>query len=68
MRWPTEGRDAGALQAYLGHCNIQHTVRYTELSPARFKNFRLNSLMRMSEEAGKFERLWGFPDREWRNV
>jgi hypothetical protein len=28
-----------ALQAYLGHRNIQHTVRYTELSPTRFKNF-----------------------------
>ncbi len=28
-----------ALQAYLGHRNIQHTVRYTELSPERFKNF-----------------------------
>jgi hypothetical protein len=28
-----------ALQAYLGHKNIQHTVRYTELSPTRFKNF-----------------------------
>jgi len=27
------------LQAYLGHKNIQHTVRYTELSPARFKDF-----------------------------
>ena len=26
-------------QAYLGHRNIQHTVRYTELSPTRFKNF-----------------------------
>jgi hypothetical protein len=26
------------LQAYLGHRNIQHTVRYTELSPTRFKN------------------------------
>ncbi len=26
-------------KAYLGHRNIQHTVRYTELSPARFKNF-----------------------------
>jgi hypothetical protein len=30
---------ARALQAYLGHKNIQHTVRYTELSPTRFKNF-----------------------------
>jgi len=39
MRWPTDGRDTGALQAYLGHRNIQHTVRYTELSPPRFKNF-----------------------------
>jgi len=39
MRWPTDGRDTGALQAYLGHRNIQHTVRYTELSPTRFKNF-----------------------------
>ena len=29
----------GALQAYLGHRNIQHTVRYTELSPGRFKDF-----------------------------
>jgi len=28
-----------ALQAYLGHKNIQHTVRYTELSPTRFKGF-----------------------------
>jgi hypothetical protein len=25
--------------AGLGHRNIQHTVRYTELSPMRFKNF-----------------------------
>jgi hypothetical protein len=23
----------------LGHKNIQHTVRYTELSPTRFKDF-----------------------------
>jgi type 1 fimbriae regulatory protein FimB/type 1 fimbriae regulatory protein FimE len=29
--------DTRALQHYLGHKNIQHTVRYTELSPARFK-------------------------------
>jgi integrase len=33
------GQDTRALQAYLGHKNIQHTVRYTELSPTRFKNF-----------------------------
>jgi type 1 fimbriae regulatory protein FimB/type 1 fimbriae regulatory protein FimE len=30
-----------ALQAYLGHKNIQHTVRYTELAPHRFKDFPL---------------------------
>ena len=34
-----KGHDTRALQAYLGHRNIQHTVRYTELSPARFKGF-----------------------------
>jgi type 1 fimbriae regulatory protein FimB/type 1 fimbriae regulatory protein FimE len=34
-----EGHDTRALQAYLGHKNIQHTVRYTELAPTRFKNF-----------------------------
>jgi len=27
-----------SLQAWLGHKNIQHTVRYTELAPDRFKN------------------------------
>src|SRR5450631_3101823 len=32
------GHDTRALQAYLGHRNIQHTVRYTELSPTRFKD------------------------------
>jgi len=34
-----KGHDTRAPQAYLGHRNIQHTVRYTELSPNRFKNF-----------------------------
>jgi site-specific recombinase XerD len=33
------GHDTRALQAYLGHKNIQHTVRYTELAPDRFKHF-----------------------------
>jgi integrase len=33
------GHDTRALQAYLGHKNIQHTVRYTEMSPTRFKDF-----------------------------
>ena len=34
-----DGRDTRALQHYLGHKNIMHTVRYTELSSERFKNF-----------------------------
>jgi site-specific recombinase XerD len=34
-----KGHDTRALQGYLGHKNIQHTVRYTELSPDRFKDF-----------------------------
>lgn len=34
-----KGHDTRALQAYLGHKNIQHTVRYTELSSTRFKDF-----------------------------
>ena len=33
------GHDTRSLQAYLGHRNIQHTVRYTELAPDRFKHF-----------------------------
>jgi integrase len=34
-----KGHDSRALQAYLGHRIIQHTVRYTELSPTRFSDF-----------------------------
>jgi type 1 fimbriae regulatory protein FimB/type 1 fimbriae regulatory protein FimE len=34
-----DGTDTRSLQAYLGHKNIQHTVRYTELAPTRFKDF-----------------------------
>ena len=34
-----DGQDTRAVQHYLGHRNIQHTVRYTELSPERFKSF-----------------------------
>ena len=34
-----DGHDTRAIQHYLGHKNIQHTVRYTELSAARFKDF-----------------------------
>ena len=34
-----DGHDTRSLQAYLGHKQIQHTVRYTELAAHRFKNF-----------------------------
>lgn len=34
-----DGHDTRAIQHYLGHKNIQHTVRYTALSPDRFKSF-----------------------------
>jgi type 1 fimbriae regulatory protein FimE len=34
-----DGHDTRASQHYLGHKNIQHTVRYTELSPERSKDF-----------------------------
>jgi type 1 fimbriae regulatory protein FimB/type 1 fimbriae regulatory protein FimE len=34
-----DGHDTRSIQDYLGHKNIMHTVRYTELSPTRFKNF-----------------------------
>jgi type 1 fimbriae regulatory protein FimB/type 1 fimbriae regulatory protein FimE len=35
----SSGQDTRAIQAYLGHRNIQHTVRYTELAPGRFRDF-----------------------------
>jgi type 1 fimbriae regulatory protein FimB/type 1 fimbriae regulatory protein FimE len=34
-----DGHDTRALQHYLGHKSIQHTVRYTELAADRFKMF-----------------------------
>ena len=37
-----DGHDTRALQHYLGHKNIQHTVRYTEMTPDRFKDFWRN--------------------------
>ena len=33
------GHDTRAIQAYLGHKNINHTVRYTNMSPKRFESF-----------------------------
>jgi site-specific recombinase XerD len=34
-----DGHDTRAIQAYLGHRNIQNTTRYTALAPERFKEF-----------------------------
>ena len=34
-----DGHDTRAIQHYLGHKNITHTVRYTELASDRFKGF-----------------------------
>ena len=34
-----DGHDTRAIQHYMGHKNIQHTVRYTELAPDRFNRF-----------------------------
>jgi site-specific recombinase XerD len=33
-----DGVDTRTIQTYLGHKSIQHTVRYTELAPTRFKS------------------------------
>jgi type 1 fimbriae regulatory protein FimB/type 1 fimbriae regulatory protein FimE len=37
-KFANDGVDTRTIQGYLGHRNIQHTVRYTELSAKRFKN------------------------------
>jgi integrase len=34
-----QGHDTRAIQLYLGHRNIQHTVRYTQLAAGRFRDF-----------------------------
>jgi type 1 fimbriae regulatory protein FimB/type 1 fimbriae regulatory protein FimE len=34
-----DGQDTRAIALWLGHNNLQHTMKYTELSPARFKDF-----------------------------
>ena len=35
-----QGYDTRLIQDYLGHKNIQHTVRYTTLNPERFREIR----------------------------
>jgi site-specific recombinase XerC len=34
-----DGQDTRAIQLYLGHRNIQHTVLYTQLTADRFNDF-----------------------------
>lgn len=38
-RLANAGHDLRAIQAYLGHRNVQHTTRYTEMAQGRFKGF-----------------------------
>jgi site-specific recombinase XerD len=33
-----DGVDTRTIQSYLGHKSTQHTVRYTELAPTRFRS------------------------------
>jgi type 1 fimbriae regulatory protein FimB/type 1 fimbriae regulatory protein FimE len=35
----SQGHDTRAIQDYLGHQNIQHTVRHTAMAPHRFQRF-----------------------------
>ena len=47
------GDDTRALQAWLGHRNIQHTVRYTELAPIDLRISGGNSLGTCSDRSTK---------------
>jgi integrase len=38
-KYANEGKDTRSLQAYLGHRSINSTVRYTMMSPTRFKGW-----------------------------
>ena len=46
------GHDTRALQAWLGHKNIQHTVRYTELAPDRSRTCGANQAEKRDVEKG----------------
>ena len=39
IKLANDGQDTRAIQHYLGHRNIQHTVAYTQLAPQRFNDF-----------------------------
>jgi integrase len=39
FKYANEGKDTRSLQAYMGHRNIQSTVRYTAMAPTRFRGW-----------------------------
>ena len=39
LGWTQHSNRFRSALDYLGHKNIQHTVRYTEMAPDRFKDF-----------------------------
>ena len=39
FKYANEGKDTRSLQAYMGHRNIQSTVRYTAMAPDRFRGW-----------------------------
>jgi integrase len=39
FRLANDGHDTKSISVYMGHRNLQTTSRYTEISPARFRNF-----------------------------
>jgi integrase-like protein len=53
------GHDTRALQ--LGHKNIQHTVRYTELAPDRFKNFWRQAICGDRRDVGRGRSRSAYP-------
>jgi integrase len=44
FKFANEGKDTRSLQAYLGHRSINSTVRYTAMSPTRFKGWEKEAL------------------------
>jgi hypothetical protein len=58
-----DGQDTRAIQHYLGHRNIQHTVRYTEMAPDRFKGFWKDKLGLTESRAGPLTNGFGRPPR-----
>jgi hypothetical protein len=51
------GHDTRALQAYLGHRNIQHTLRYSELAP---RGSRISGGRSLTSEGSDAETCRGF--------